>query len=108
MRRIAVNCQLFNDSCNTKPLAIGKTAANLVKPDREPLQSAAACNRGQRNQIDPKVVRSRDYPLIREIYVIINTNDRDRQQAGEAYINLLKTKQGQNLLEKAGFVSITR
>ena len=56
----------------------------------------------------PKVVRSRGYPLTREIYVIINTNDRDRQKAGEAYANLLKTKQGQNLLEKAGFVSIAR
>ena len=100
--------EVITDSCNTKPLAIGKTAANLVKPDRAPLQSAAACERGQRNQIDPKVVRSRDYPLTREIYVIINTNDRDRQKAGEAYTNLLKTKQGQNLLEKAGFVSITR
>ena len=100
--------EVITDSCNTKPLAIGKTAAHLVKPYQEPLQSAAACERGKRNQIEPKVVRSRDYPLTREIYVIINTNDRDRQKAGEAYANLLKTKQGQNLLEKAGFVSIAR
>ena len=96
------------DSCNTKPLAIGKTADRLVKPYQEPLRSPADCNRGQRNKIDPAVVKSQAYPLTRQIYVIIQTNDPNRQKAGEAYANLLSTKQGQNLLEKAGFISIDR
>ncbi|WP_373539980.1 substrate-binding domain-containing protein [Chamaesiphon sp.] len=100
--------EVITDSCNTKPLAIGKTVDNLVKPYQTPLKSAADCNRGQRNQINPKVIRDRSYPLTRPIYVIVTTTDRDRQQAGEAYANLLKTKQGQTLLEKAGFVSIDR
>jgi serine/threonine protein kinase len=100
--------EVITDSCNTKPLAIGKTADDLVKPYQTPLKSAADCNRGQRNQIDPKVVRNQTYPLTRQIYVIITTTNRDRQKAGEAYADLLKTKQGQTLLEKAGFVSIDR
>jgi serine/threonine protein kinase len=99
--------EVIIDSCNTKPLAIGKTPDNLVKPYREPLQSLATCRSGQRNQIDTAAIKSQTYPLTRQIYVIIKTNDAIRQKAGEAYANLLKTRQGQRLLEKAGFVSIS-
>jgi serine/threonine protein kinase len=99
--------EVIIDSCNTKPLAIGKTPDNLVKPYREPLQSLATCRSGQRNQIDTAAIKSQTYPLTRQIYVIIKTNDAIRQKAGEAYANLLKTQQGQKLLEKAGFVSIS-
>jgi serine/threonine protein kinase len=99
--------EVIIDSCNTKPLAIGKTPDNLVKPYREPFQSPAACRSGQRNQIDTAAIKSQTYPLTRQIYVIIKTNDATRQKAGEAYANLLKTQQGQRLLEKSGFVSIS-
>jgi serine/threonine protein kinase len=100
--------ELITDSCHTKPLAIGKTADRLVKPYQEPLQSTEACNKGQRNQINTAVVKSQEYPLTRQLFVIISTDNIERQQAGEAYANLLRTKQGQSLLEKAGFVSIDR
>jgi serine/threonine protein kinase len=100
--------EVITDSCNTKPLAIGKTIDRLVKPYREPLQSSEACNRGQRNQLDPAVVRSQEYPLTRQLYVIISTDNSERQKAGEAYADLLRTNQGQSLLEKAGFVTIDR
>ncbi|PSB57362.1 serine/threonine-protein kinase [Chamaesiphon polymorphus] len=100
--------EVIVDSCNTKPLAIGKTGDNLVKPYQEPLQSPADCNKGQRNKLETKVIKSQEYPLTRQIYVIIDTTDLNRRKAGEAYANLLKTKQGQSLLEKAGFVSLER
>jgi phosphate transport system substrate-binding protein len=99
--------EVIIDSCNTKPLAIGKTADNLVKPYREPLQSPAACRNGQRNQLNATAIKSQTYPLTRQIYVIIKTTNLTSQKAGEAYANLLKTQQGQQLLEKAGFVSIS-
>ncbi len=100
--------EVIVDSCNTKPIAIGTTAANLVKPYQEPLKSVADCNNGQRNQIESEVIKNRSYPLTRQIYVIIKTDEPNRQKAGETYANLLKTKQGQILLEKAGFVSLDR
>ncbi|WP_295620722.1 serine/threonine-protein kinase [Chamaesiphon sp. GL140_3_metabinner_50] len=100
--------EVIVDSCNTKPIAIGTTAANLVKPYQEPLKSVVDCNNGQRNQIESEVIKNRSYPLTRQIYVIIRTDDPTRQKAGETYANLLKTKQGQILLEKAGFVSLDR
>lgn len=98
--------EVIVDSCYTQPLAIGKEADKLVKPYEEPLQPPDICSKGKRNKMNTKVIKNQDYPLTRKIYVIIKADGSDRQKAGEAYVNLLKTKQGQDLLEKAGFVSI--
>jgi serine/threonine protein kinase len=99
--------EVIVDSCSTKPLAIGKTATSFVKPYQEPLNSVDDCKKGSRNKINAEVIRNQDYPLTRKIYVIIKADGTDRQKAGYAYAKLLKTKQGQELLEKSGFVSIT-
>jgi phosphate transport system substrate-binding protein len=99
--------EVIVDSCYTKPIAIGNSIGNLIKPYQEPLQSSADCIKGQRNRINTEVVKRHEYPLTRTIYVVIKADGSDRQKAGEAYANLLRTKQGQGLLEKAGFVRIS-
>lgn len=99
--------EVIVDSCYTKPIAIGNSIGNLIKPYQEPLQSSADCIKGQRNRLNTEVVKRHEYPLTRTIYVVIKADGSDRQKAGEAYANLLRTKQGQGLLEKAGFVSIS-
>jgi serine/threonine protein kinase len=98
--------EVIVDSCSTKPIAIGKTADSFVKPYQEPLRSLNDCQKGERNKINAEVIKNQDYPLTRKIYVIVKADGTDRQKAGEAYAKLLKTKQGQDLLEKSGFVSI--
>ena len=100
--------EVIVDSCHTKPIAIGNSIGNLIKPYQEPLQSLDDCIKGQRNKINTEVVKRQEYPLTRKIYVVIKVDGSDRQKAGEAYANLLRTKQGQDLLEKAGFVSISK
>jgi phosphate transport system substrate-binding protein len=40
------------------------------------------------------------------LFVIVKQNGQADQQAGVAYAQLLLTAQGQNLISKAGFVSI--
>jgi serine/threonine protein kinase len=99
--------EVIVDSCSTKPLAIGKTANSFIKPYQEPLHSGDECKKGGRNKINAEVIKNQSYPLTRKIYVVIKADGTDRQKAGYAYAKLLKTKQGQDLLEKAGFVSIT-
>jgi phosphate transport system substrate-binding protein len=97
----------MTDFCGVVPLAIGKAEISLVKPYLEPLQSPEnGCSQGRRNIVNPEVVKDQTYPLTRKIYVVIQADGNDRQKAGEAYANLLMTQQGQNLLEKSGFVSI--
>jgi phosphate transport system substrate-binding protein len=50
--------------------------------------------------------RSGDYPITRNLFVILKENGQADQQAGEAYANWLLTPQGQELIEKAGFVRL--
>jgi phosphate transport system substrate-binding protein len=50
--------------------------------------------------------RNGNYPITRNLFVIIKQNGQSDQQAGEAYANWLLTSQGQELIEKAGFVRI--
>jgi serine/threonine protein kinase len=99
--------EMIVDSCGTKPIAIGETQGSAIKPFEEPLQSFEACNnKGHKNKPNFEVIKNQKYPLTRKIYVIIKADGGNRQKAGEAYAKLLKTKQGQELLERAGFVSI--
>jgi len=46
------------------------------------------------------------YPITRQLFVIVKQNGQSDQQAGVAYANLLLTNQGQELITNAGFVSI--
>jgi serine/threonine protein kinase len=99
--------EMIVDSCGTKPIAIGKTQGSAIKPYQEPLQSFEACNnKGHKNKINFEVIKNQTYLFTRKIYVVIKADGSDRQKAGEAYAKLLKTKQGQELLERAGFVRI--
>jgi serine/threonine protein kinase len=99
--------EMIVDSCGTKPIAIGETQGSAIKPYGEPLQSFEACNnQGDKNKINFEVIKNQKYPLTRKIYVIIKADGSNRQKAGETYARLLKTRQGQELLEKAGFVRI--
>ena len=46
------------------------------------------------------------YPLARKLFVIIKRDGKLDEQAGRAYVNLLLTDEGQQLVEQAGFVPI--
>lgn len=46
------------------------------------------------------------YPLTRRLFIIVKQNNQTEQQAGEAYTQLLLTSQGQDLIEKLGFIRI--
>ncbi|NER28752.1 MAG: hypothetical protein F6J89_14225 [Symploca sp. SIO1C4] len=50
--------------------------------------------------------RTGEYPITRRLFVIVKENGQVDQQAGLTYANLLLTTQGQDLLTKAGFVSL--
>jgi serine/threonine protein kinase len=95
--------EVMVDFCGVKPLAI-----NSVKPYLEPLKTPDTCGALSRNEINKDVIRNQKYPLTRKIYVVTKADGTSRQQAGEAYTKLLLTKQGQEILEKAGFAGINK
>jgi serine/threonine protein kinase len=98
--------EMIVDFCDSKPLLIGSDQSNLVAPFREPLQTPNDCRQGKKNQINTDSIKTQQYPLTRKIYVIFKADGLNSQKAGESYAHLLKTQQGQDLLEKAGFVGI--
>jgi phosphate transport system substrate-binding protein len=91
--------------CKAKPLALGLTASDLVSPYEGTLVSPSQCP-AQRNRLNTKAFQTGQYPLTRNLYVVINQNRQTEQKAGETYASLLLSSEGQGLIEKAGYVRI--
>jgi len=92
--------------CTIKPLPVGRDSSQLVPPYQEPLASKDECVRGKHSQLNASAFRSSEYPITRNLFVILKQNGQTDQQAGYAYANWLLTPQGQAIVEKAGFVRI--
>ncbi|MBM0741097.1 PstS family phosphate ABC transporter substrate-binding protein [Phormidium sp. CLA17] len=93
------------DQCTVKPIAIGRTSNELVSPYQGSLIPPSQCP-AKRNQLNEAAIRGGQYPITRNLFVVIKQNNQKEQQAGEAYTDFVLSNQGQTLLEKAGFVSI--
>ncbi|MBW4472883.1 MAG: PstS family phosphate ABC transporter substrate-binding protein [Stenomitos rutilans HA7619-LM2] len=91
--------------CTVKPVPIARQPGQFVPPYQEPLVAPGNCP-AQRNKINTNAFQSGQYPLTRNLFVVVKQNGAAEQQAGEAYANFLLTPQGQSLIKKAGFVSI--
>ncbi|MBD2389174.1 PstS family phosphate ABC transporter substrate-binding protein [Aphanizomenon flos-aquae NRERC-008] len=91
--------------CIIKSLAIGQTTDKFVTPYKLPAIPRSQCL-NQRNQLNTEDIRNGNYPITRNLFVIVKQNGQTDQQAGEAYANWLTTPQNQELIEKAGFVRI--
>ncbi|WGV25094.1 PstS family phosphate ABC transporter substrate-binding protein [Halotia branconii] len=92
--------------CMVKPLRLGITSAQLVPPYQEPLVPSNQCPQN-RNQLNTEVIKNGSYPITTRLFVIIKQNQRQEQQAGEAYARLLETDQGQRVIKQVGFVAET-
>lgn len=91
--------------CTVKPLPLGRKSDELIPPYQEPIVPLSQCPQ-ERNQLNGAAFQSGQYPITRRLFVIVKQNGQSDQQAGVAYANLLLTAQGQELITKAGFVSI--
>jgi ABC-type phosphate transport system substrate-binding protein len=93
--------------CSIKTLPVKNRSGQFVAPYKEPLVSPSNC-RAQPNQVNVAVFQSGEYPreLSDTLYIFVKEDGHIGQQAGEAYANLLRSHEGQKLLEAAGFVGI--
>lgn len=91
--------------CGIKTLPLGKSENKLVAPYQEPSIPSSQCPQ-KRNQLNELAFQKGEYPITRRLFVIIKQNGQLDEQAGEAYVDLLLTDQGQELIEKAGFVPL--
>jgi len=93
------------DQCTIKSLPLGRKPDQLIPPYQEPAVPPSDCP-ARRNRLNATDFQSGQYPITRRLFVIVKQNGQADQQAGETYASLLLTKQGQELIEKAGFVRI--
>jgi phosphate transport system substrate-binding protein len=91
--------------CGIKALPIAQQSTDFVSPYKEPLVLPADCFK-QKNQLNPEVFKTGEYPITRQLFVIIKQDGQIDQRAGEAYAHLLMTNEGQELLAKAGVIRI--
>ena len=57
-------------------------------------------------QVNLKAFRDNSYPLTRRLFVVIRQDGTLEELAGIAYANLLLTTEGQQIIQKAGFVPL--
>jgi phosphate transport system substrate-binding protein len=91
--------------CTVKALAVGRQIGNLVSPYQSPVIPSQQCPE-KRNQVNVQAFQTNQYPLTRNLYIVLNQNGRTEAAAGEAYANFLITAQGKELIQNAGFVAI--
>jgi phosphate transport system substrate-binding protein len=91
--------------CTVKPLPIGRSGNDFVAPYQAPLVPPEQCP-AKRNQLNLAAFQSGQYPMTRNLFVVIKQGTPATEQAGEAYANLLLSAEGQGAIEKAGFVRI--
>ncbi|MBW4519605.1 MAG: PstS family phosphate ABC transporter substrate-binding protein [Scytolyngbya sp. HA4215-MV1] len=91
--------------CTVKPLPIARRSGEFVPPYQEPFVALSQCP-NQRNRLNISAFQSGEYPITRNLFVIIKQNNSSEQKAGEAYANLLLSQEGQELILKTGFVRI--
>ena len=93
--------------CTIKPLPLKLSSQQTIAPYQSPYITSNQCPT-QRNQINVEAFSDQQYPLTHQLYVIYKTDNDDQGEAGQAYSQMLLTQQGQDLITKAGFVSITK
>ena len=91
--------------CQVKPIAVGYEVNTWVAPYQLPLVNPENCPE-QRNKLNQLAFQTGEYPLTRRLFVVVRQDSSMDQEAGEAYANFLLTNQGQNLLQKTGFIKI--
>jgi len=78
-----------------RPLAMAKANSNQYV---QPFTSDT--------QVNETAFKDGTYPMTRRLFIVIRHDGSIDEKAGTAYINLLLSREGQNIIEKAGYVSI--
>jgi ABC-type phosphate transport system substrate-binding protein len=92
-------------SYGSAPLAINQRSVrpvSLSKNNAQQYVSPILAN----NQVNTGAFRSGTYPLTRRLFVMVRRDGSIDEQAGVAYSNFLLSKEGQHIIEKAGFVPL--
>ena len=77
----------------------------FVPPYQEPFVPLSQSPQ-KRNQLNIEAFQAGQYPITRNLFLVVKQNGQIDEQAAEAYANFLLTGQGQELIAQTGFVRI--
>lgn len=101
-----VSAPLAVPQCSVKTLPVATAEGRpFVTPYQTPVVDPANCPE-QRNQINKDAFRNGTYPLTRRLFVVSKKGESEDAAAGQAYGDILLSKEGQSRIEEAGFVNI--
>lgn len=93
--------------CEFKPIPIVNSDKKPVAPYEGNLTprdaNCASVPERDRNKVNLAAIKDGTYPLIRSIYLVLQTNDSTAKKWGEYYLEVLKTDEGKKLIKEAGF-----
>jgi phosphate transport system substrate-binding protein len=95
--------------CSVRSLPLGLQQGNFIPPYQDPPVPPKSCGNPKRNEINFQAFEKGDYPVTRNLFVIIKDfpgENNPEEKAGRAYANLMLTGKGQAMVKKAGFVPI--
>ena len=87
------------------PIAPHSEASNFISPYEGAWKTGEECL-DQANTVNKVVFREGQYPLTRQLFVIVRDDDTQNEEAGRFYGDILLSPEGQTLVEQAGFISI--
>jgi phosphate transport system substrate-binding protein len=87
--------------CGIKTLPLVNDKGEIFYPyQQKNFVLPAQCSSSRRNRVNLDAIYSSEYPLPVTFHVIVKQNGQREEQVGQAYANLLRTKQGQDIIKK--------
>jgi phosphate transport system substrate-binding protein len=93
------------EQCAVKPVPVGENANQLVAPNSNSYTSPEDCI-NNRNTLNVSAFKDESYPIFRKLSIVVKGDDENSREAGESYAKLLLTREGQNIIQSAGFVRL--
>ncbi|MEM7792857.1 MAG: PstS family phosphate ABC transporter substrate-binding protein [Cyanobacteria bacterium P01_C01_bin.118] len=87
------------------PVASKDSPNTFVSPFADTWRTGQDCL-NQANTMNKSAFRNGDYPLTRRLFVVVKADGSTDEAAGRAYVNMLLSSEGQDLIEDAGFIGI--
>ncbi|MEO0852684.1 MAG: substrate-binding domain-containing protein, partial [Cyanobacteria bacterium J06648_11] len=91
--------------CGVKALPVGREPDSWVHPVQHPPVAPEQCP-DRRNRLNLDVLRSGEYPLTRNLYVVVSDRSLEDERAGKTFAEFVLSERGQQLVTEAGFVAI--
>jgi phosphate binding protein len=93
------------NECSVKTIPISSTTGGtFIAPDKPGISTPGQECAWKNNKLNIDALKNNQYPITRRLFVIVKQNGQDDEKAGDFYEKYLLSPEGQELVEKAGYI----